>query len=161
MSIADRIEYLAGRIATLKAEGDRTFAVLLALELRIQKNYKRRYDAILSHCHGNVLGLELGNGRGRFVAVLPEPAEGDKVRLLNFDEGGFSGHEVHSTQSDALCEALRQGYTIVSDGAMDRFAQQPKWHHGMRVADLIRQLGSGQIRMDHFHRAVAELPPCN
>lgn len=157
MSTAERIDYLAGRLVALKEQGDRKYAAFIAGCLRRHKQLQRRLQEVLDGNDGEACGIELANSAGQYVAVLPEPGQASKGRLVRFSPDGLSGHEVYGSPLEALLEALSNGYKKPCAGTMDQLAQTPQWHRAMRIADLIQQLGCGQITHQQFNEQLQGL----
>lgn len=150
-----RIDYLEKRIAELKESNDRTYALLLAIELRAQRQEQRITHRLLAE--GEPLGLELKNAHGHFVAIVPEPGDTLEARLVRFGEDGLFGHEVYPSAMRALSEALTQGYCERADGTLDALARTERWRRGIRYTALMQEWNAGGMNFEEFSRATQSL----
>lgn len=100
-----------------------------ALGLREQTEAQQtvRRDAAKAILRVNpvIVGTTLTDGRG-YVLIHAGASASEPFRLTQFDARGLSGHEVHRTPTEALVNAIRDGYLdAVPPNTLDRIMRSP------------------------------------
>jgi len=102
-------------------------------------------------------GLELQSRDDRYAALLPEPSEPNKARLVWFDSSGISGHTVYNDARSAVEDALRNGYTQPVPGTMDALSRHDRWKYTTASFDLTHAYLEGEISQEQLQCGLASL----
>lgn len=93
----------------------------------------------------------------RWIMILPDLSGEGRWRLQHFDLGGFMGHEVFASKSEAIREAANSiRYPVRDDGALDRIQDTPDFLIGNFRTEQRHNLNRGCIDYQEFKRRVAE-----
>lgn len=105
-------------------------------QLAIQKTY----GSLMKHHQGQPIGVECKSATShRWAFVIKNVDSEHTLRVIYFDESGFSGHTVYQTIEKAVGEMLSEGFTQIDQGALDRLAATHQWQIGMQRS-AIKQL---------------------
>jgi hypothetical protein len=101
------------------------------------------------------LGLELRqSAHDRWVAILPNPVLGQApFKPQYFTLSGLAGHQPYASPQAAYRAALRQGYTELDPGALERLRQTLAW----QAADDTPAAGPPATALSRVLRALIRL----
>lgn len=159
--LSERIESLTKRGGQVSAEPAAAgIAALLAAEKRRLDNLRTLFEQIIASNGGTAVGVELAfqapNG-ARYCAILEAPDSSGHGRIVYFDAEALHRHQVHGSPSEALEQALAQGYVERVDGIMDRLATSATWRRGVAYSELVRRYASGELDAYQFAAEVRKL----
>ena len=90
------------------------------------------------------------------MMILPDVLDSTQWRTLNFDINGFSGHAVFATKDEAVESAVRCGFHVRDDEALDRIQNLPSFMLGNYCCDQIARLNCGEITYKQYLQLVKE-----
>lgn len=159
--ISERIAYLTNRVGPLSSEpAVAGLAANPAAEKTPREDVRALFEQIIASNGGTAVGVELafqGPSGTRYCAILGAPDSSGQGRIVYFDADALHRHQVHGSPSEALEQALAQGYLERVDGIMDRLATSGAWRRGVAYSDLVRRYASGELDAHQFAAEVRQL----
>lgn len=159
--LSERIEYLTYRGDPLSSKpAVAGFAANPSAEKTPRENLRTVFEQIIASHGGSAVGVELAcqaPSGTRYCAILEEPDSSGRGRIVYFDAEALHRHQVHVSPSEALEQALAQGYVERADGIMDRLAMGEAWRRGFAYSELVRRYASDELNAHQFAAEVRRL----
>lgn len=127
----------------------------LAGHFRLPIELHRRYSKEIAVFYQvltfeDVLILKDCENRDRWQMVLRDAGDNSKWRVQRFDLNGFEGHMVFNTKEEAVESAVKSGFHLRDDLALDRVQKLPSFMLGNYACDQIAKLNCGEITYQQY-----------
>lgn len=123
-------------------------------------NVRTLFQQIVASNAGSAVGVELARQAPSgtyYCAILEEPDGSGRGRIVYFDAEALHPHHTCASTSEALAQALAEGYVERADGTMDRLATSEAWRRGFAYGALVRRYARGEIDARRFGEEVRQL----
>ena len=96
------------------------------------------YQKLMSQTKGAPIGVECMHTDGkRWAFIANEVSDASYVfRVQYFDAHGFSGHFCYKTLGDAAEALIKEHYTAIDKGALDRLSMESTWIIGIKRSEI-------------------------
>jgi hypothetical protein len=136
---------------------DFELAAHFGLSIEVHRRYSKEIAVFYQVMQfEDVLILKDGEGRDRWQMVLPEVSDNAKWRTQSFDLNGFEMHMIFHTKEEAVESAIRCGFHIRDDQALDRVQDLTSFQLGNFATEQLGKHNCGEISYRQYLESVLD-----